>query len=256
MSKIIPKSPFQKLSIILITALCLLYILLIRATINAMQQYNQLQESTDTYIACLNANAQLAAGSDYLTEQARMYVVTQDEQNLQNYFAEAEETRRRERAINELAAYEANNATYDYLMAALDASNLLMQREFYAMKLTALAQEISEEDMPQSLQSTMITDEDLALSAEDMLAKAQNLVFNERYNLSKETISDNLEYAIDNLLNITRKEQQNAQKHLHLTMREQAVLLSVLVLGNALLFTLFQARRRHRQQRMAFQPSK
>ena len=244
--KIKPKNLYQKVNLILILTSCLFYILLIRTTINAVTQYNRLQDFTETYIACQKADAQLAAGSDYLTEQARMYVITQDEQNLLNYFAEAEETRRRERAINELAAYQPQNATYDYLTAALDASNLLMQREFYAMKLTALAQGTKPGDMPESLQNIILIDEDLILSSEEMLTKAQDLVFNERYNLSKNTINKNLEYAISSLLNTTIQEQQNAKQNLDQTINVQFVLISILFLENLLLAALFWLHHKHR----------
>ena len=243
--KIKPKNLYQKLNLILILTSCLFYILLIRTTINAVTQYNRLQDFTETYIACQKADAQLAAGSDYLTEQARMFII-QDEQNLLNYFAEAEETRRRERAINDLAAYQPQNATYDYLTAALDASNLLMQREFYAMKLTALAQGKKPEDMPASLQNIILIDEDLNLTPEEMLTKAQDLVFNERYNLSKNTINKNLEYAISSLLNTTIQEQQNAKQNLNRTINVQFVLISILFLENLLLAALFWLHHKHR----------
>ncbi len=242
----------QKLSIFLIVTSCLLYILLIHATLDATAQYSKLQEFTNTFIACQSADAQLAAGSDYLTEQARMYVVTQNEQNLQNYFAEADETRRRERAINQLAAYQAKNAAYDYLMDALDASNLLMQREFYAMKLTALSQEMAEEDLPASLQNTIITVEDLQLSPQEMLIKAQDLVFNERYTLSKNMISADLELAISSLLDNTRQEQHNAQQKLQSIMNRQCIFICLLFAENVLLLILLLRRRQHKPA----QPSK
>lgn len=251
-----PQRLFQKISLILILTSCLFYILLIRATLNATAQYDRLQEFTDTYIACQKANAQLAAGSAYLTEQARMYVITQNEQYLNNYFAEAEETRRRERAINELAAYQPQNAAYDYLTAALDASNLLMQREFYAIKLTAFAKGIAPEEMPASLQNTMIIAEDLALTTDEMLNKAQDLVFNERYNLSKDTINKNLNSAINSLLNNAVQEQQSARQNLHQTMNEQFVLIAILFLENLLLAALLWLRRKRRPPQTSFQPSR
>lgn len=232
---------FHKISIFLFLTLCLFYILLIRATLNAAEQYNRLQTFTNTFFDCQKADAQLAAGSDYLTDQVRTYVVTQDEQYMENYFAEAEKNRRRERAINDLAAYEAKNASYDYLMATLDASNLLMQREFYAMKLTALAQGIAVDELPESLQNTMITTEDQLLSPQEMLSKAQDLVFNERYNLTRSTINKKLEYAISSLLSVTTQEQQNARQALQRTMREQAVLIGVLFIENILLLALYIA---------------
>lgn len=242
---------FQKLSLFLIFTSCLLYILLIHATLDATAQYSKLQEFTNTFIACQSADAQLAAGSDYLTEQARMYVVTQNEQNLQNYFAEADETRRRERAINQLASYQSKNAAYDYLMDALDASNLLMQREFYAMKLTALTQEIPEEEMPVSLQNTLITVEDMQLSKQEMLTKAQDLVFNERYAISKNMINDDLELAISSLLDATMQEQHSAQQKLQNILNRQCIFICLLFAENILLAFLLmrQHRRKHQESK-------
>ena len=55
-----------------------LYVLLIVATINASKEYKTMVTATDEYIDSQSYAAQIADGSNYLTEQIRLYVMTMD----------------------------------------------------------------------------------------------------------------------------------------------------------------------------------
>ena len=95
--KVTSKNPIKgirlrTINIGMISISCILYILLIWATIHAWQKYEHLVSSTDEYIQCEKNAALVADGSNYLTEQVRLYTVTLDEQYVQNYFTEVYET--------------------------------------------------------------------------------------------------------------------------------------------------------------------
>ena len=62
------------------------------------REFRVLQTTTEQYILCEKAATNLQDGSDYLTEQVRLYVMTGQQTYLDNYFEEANHTRRRENA--------------------------------------------------------------------------------------------------------------------------------------------------------------
>ena len=57
--------------------------------------------STEQYITCENAAKQLQDGSDYLSEQVRLYAMTEEVKYMDLYFTEANKTRRRENALED-----------------------------------------------------------------------------------------------------------------------------------------------------------
>ena len=67
--------------------------------VKGAQEFRELREATDQYIVCEKAAKQLQDGSDYLTEQVRLYAMTGDTQYREAYFQEADGTKRRETEI-------------------------------------------------------------------------------------------------------------------------------------------------------------
>ena len=62
-------------------------------------EVKRFEDATDQYIVCENAARQLQDGSDYLTEQVRLYAMTGERNYLDQYFEEADVTKRREQAL-------------------------------------------------------------------------------------------------------------------------------------------------------------
>lgn len=83
----------------------------------------------------------ISLGSDYLTEQARLYVITKDQLHADAYFMETDVTRRRERALLEIEKQLSGDdeITLQLSKDALKLSNALMDLELHAMKLAALS---------------------------------------------------------------------------------------------------------------------
>lgn len=65
-------------------------------------EVKRFEDATDQYIVCENAARQLQDGSDYLTEQVRLYAMTGERNYLDQYFEEADVTKRREQALESL----------------------------------------------------------------------------------------------------------------------------------------------------------
>ena len=63
----------RTLNLVLILASCVLYILVIYATVHAAMEYKAMVTDTDNYIECEKNAALVSDGSDYLTQQNRRW---------------------------------------------------------------------------------------------------------------------------------------------------------------------------------------
>lgn len=144
------------------------------------QTYNEFEKATDNYLECESAANDMKEASNYLTIQVRSFIVTQDIEYLDNYFEEASVNLRREKAVATLEKLDANDSIY--LSEALAESVELMDVEYYAMKLVCEAkgyQSLGENAAV--LESFELRPEDAALSPDDKIALATELVFSDEY---------------------------------------------------------------------------
>ena len=227
----------QTLNLFMISTSCILYVLLLFATVHALQNYDKMVSATEDANACQKNASLVSEGSDYLTEQVRLFAVTMDKQYMENYFKELKLTRRRDTALENLKDYDIDNETYHYLTTALEHSNELIQTEFYSIKLISAANKIQTESYP-DITNLKLTPDDAALSPEDMIKKAQDMVFGTDYQNFKKAISENITNFLDQIVIDAQLKQQNRTLNLHQTMRNQQVLISILFIENILFFIL------------------
>lgn len=228
----------RSLNLIMLSVSCILYILLIFATIQSMQRYEAMVSTTNDHIACEEITSLVANGSNYLTEQVRLYTMTFDTQHMDNYFTEAYTTRRRDTALEQLQNYHIDNQAYDFLSTALDNSNQLMAREVYAMKLVSIAQEYDSSSLHEDIQNARLTKEDQGLSPEEMIEKARDMVFGTVYQESKALIMENISYFVDSVIEYTQQNQTESSEVLKHTLLRQLILISILFVENLIVFFL------------------
>ena len=180
----------RKRTTLVITAVALLIsVLLILATFDTNARYSEVHATTDRYIQWQKDASALQAGSDYLTEQARGFAETGDRVYLDNYFTEAEETRRRDHAVARIHDYVGDAPAYRALAAAMEESLALMDREYYSMRLKIDACAYDVDDYPEALRKVTLSETDAALSPEEKNALARSKVFDLDYRGKKEAIS-------------------------------------------------------------------
>lgn len=227
----------QTLNLFMISTSCILYVLLLFATVHALQNYDRMVSATEDANACQKNASLISEGSDYLTKQVRLFAVTMDKQYMENYFKELKITRRRDTALENLKNYDINKETYHYLTTALEHSNELIQTEFYSIKLISVANKIQTEQFP-DITNLNLTPDDAALSREEMIKKSQEMVFGTDYHNFKKAISENITNFLDQIVIDARLKQQNRTLDLHQTMRNQQILISILFIENILFFIL------------------
>lgn len=174
------------------------------------KKFYVLQSATEQYIACENAAKQLQDGSDYLTEQVRLYAMTGQREYRDLYFEESEITRRRETALESIQEYFDGTSVFAALQSAMECSEKLMQTEYYSMRLTAQAQGEEESTWPESIQTTKLADEDEKLSKEEKLQKAQEIVCDDEYQDARTEITRNVTECMNGLIEQTRNSQGRA----------------------------------------------
>lgn len=188
----------------------ILVILFVLLSIYGTRNFQMLEDSTDQYLTCERAALKLQRGSDILTEQVRLYVMTGQKKYLDGYFEEANVTKHRETAITDLKESFDNAPILLNLEAALKDSRELMEQEYYAMRLAAAGFGVSQESLPEEVKAVTLTEEDQALSSEEKLTKAQSLVSDDAYQTSKEKISGKAESCMKELAETTKNQQSKA----------------------------------------------
>ncbi len=214
---------------VIITIALILAVLLMVVTVDATKSYREMRQATDQYIESQIDAAQLEAASDYLTEQVRAFVVTGEKQYLDNYFEEANVTKRRDSALESLDHIISGKDTLGYLSSALDYSNELMEVEFYAMKLKAESIGLSS-SLPEEIASVALSSSDAIISREAKSQKALTLVFDSEYHRYKDLIKTNVDLCTNSLISDTRTRETESSDHMLRMVHLQEVLLAVMVL--------------------------
>lgn len=171
----------SKLSLIVTITLT---IICVAISTYGLQKYAVLRNSFQEYVSCESAILKFVKGSDTLTEQARLAASTGEITYIDGYFQEANVDKNREKAIEEIAAYEGNEEAVKLLEESMQNSKDLMQTEYYVMRLVEEANGTSISSWPQELQNIELDEADKALSAEEKLQRAQNLMSNSDYELA------------------------------------------------------------------------
>ena len=231
----------HRMGIVMIVAAGVLYALLAATTLRASRALTSTYEAMDDLMACMWSGNLLADGSDYLTEQARLYAVTSDSRYLDNYFTEIREDRRREEALELLARYHPDTATYAYLQSALESSHDLVYREMYALRLILTAANREEAAFPPEIQDVVLEEEDRNLPADAMRQKAVDMIFGKEYQEIKEQIRSQIDFYLESVQNAIQLRMEKNHGSMQLIMGEHQIMVLILFAATvvAFLFVIF-----------------
>lgn len=210
-----------------------LMVFLLFSIFQTIQSFNSLSDATDTYIELQEAADNLMKASDYLTDEAQCYTVLGDRKHMENYFTEAEVTRRRELAIEAMEERLPDSGALRALKDAMKESVSLMDREYYAMTLMMMAQ--GDEAVPEAMKDVAVSPEDLKLPAEDKMQLAREMMHDDGYYNQKNMIRSNLTHCIEELKSGTRDTQSSMQASVHSKLVGMVILIVGQSLGTILL---------------------
>ena len=228
----------QKVSTWNITITIIVALLFIVVSVAGEREFGVLRNTTEQYIVCENAAKQLQDGSDYLTEQVRLYAMTGEQKYRDLYFEEANTTRRRENALEELGRYFEGSDAIAALQSALQMSQELMQSEYYSMCLVEEADGEEKAAWPEELQNVELSGEDAALADDEKRQKAQELICSSEYQEVRDRITDSVSQCMADLIARTRNSQGRASSifsDMYLKLEIGIVILAVLMLSMCLI---------------------
>ena len=185
--------------------------LLVFSVVYISQKNEEINVSTQNYIILKSAANDVELASDDLTNDVRLFVTTAKKEYMDSYFVEANETRRRENAIDiihELTEGTSIHETvHNDVTEAYNESKTLMNLEFYEMKLICLNKGVSFDEYPEVANYEI----DSSLPVSEYFNEAMGAVFGDEYMQSKNIIIskvDNAIKTIDDLMekNISRSE--------------------------------------------------
>ena len=221
----------QRLNRIMAFVAVLLGIALVAASLSTNRSFSELEKATEGYIRARKDVADMQAGSDYLTDRVRTFIVTGDPDSAADFFYEVEVTRRRDLAVESMEQTLSGSDSARYLSAALQASNQLAEIERYAMKLAAAGNGLDIGTLPAALGTVTLTAADEALSAEEKLVKAREMVFDATYQAYKEDIRENLALCEQALIGETEDVQKKSTDRLENALTAQTLLIAIVVMA-------------------------
>lgn len=228
----------RTVSYVMIFLSVVLYLVLIFAMYKVSDEYEVAVAATDDYIKCDAQATEIINASNYLTEQIQLYVMTGKIEYAKAYFEEANVKKRRENALAVLQEHKVHPETNRFIEEAIARSNKLMEREIYAIKLTALSHHADLKELPEVVQNVELEEEDKFLTLYEMKEKARSIIFGTGYQDAKDLIMNNADYFISEVVSNTYKEQQFSFSSLNHTINMSKIYLSVLFLLNLVTFTM------------------
>jgi len=206
------------------------------------REFNEVQQSTSDYMSWKQTALDVREASDYLTDQVRYYVFNKNKMYMDNYFEEANVTKRRDKAIEVIEEYLPNTDALKGLQEAVERSNALMEDEYYAMRLIVESEHIDmDETYPDEIQDVVLSDQDLALSDNDKYDLALELVIGEKYLQDKDFIVHKVAYAISQIDTMMEEDviaSTTSLKHI-LIIQRILIIANILIIGGAIFFIYF-----------------
>lgn len=196
-------------------------------------------KSNENYIAIKQASNDVQLASDYLTSQVRLFVVNADKEYMDLYFEEANDTQRRQKAIETVHKLTEGTTIHDQvhesLSKAVDESMDLMNLEFFAMKLICV-----DESIPCSMYKEVYDVDVSSVPAENRKSEAVKAVLGTEYGEKKKIITKNVNDAFKIVDDLIGKNTEHEAKNLkNLIFFQTAVIFAHIVFVVVVILLIF-----------------
>ena len=209
----------------------LLSVLVMMLVARLQRGFIELYDSTEHYIVCVNTAREMQDGSNYLTEQARLFTLWGDIEHLDNYFTEENETRRVDLSAEKLQEYSGESDSFAYITTAFQLSRALTKIEYRAMRLMVEATGVDPAEWPQELLDTVLSEEEAALSKYEKVEAAQHLLRSRTYQEKRDGIAASITAYRDTMAAVTRDQQTKAAGRLSASLWQLGIYSVLLVVS-------------------------
>ena len=213
----------------LIVITIVMSVVMVYSTIRLSSSFTRVTDATEEHLNLEKAAMELMDASDFLTEKVQRFTIGGDRRFMDEYFEEAFKSHRREEAVSRMNAEPAADAARDKLEKAMDASVKLMDQEYYAMRLVVEAKKYA--DYPQQLRDVVLNEEDAALSSEEKMIRATELVLNDDYYNQKDRVRAGMQESLQEIDKLTRGVESAEHAELQSDLRLVRVIILLLVVA-------------------------
>ena len=215
----------QSLSLWLVAFTLIISVLIGIGIVQVMKDYYELAQRTREYVFAQEDARDLLFGSNYLTDQARLYAVTKDHDYAEAYFTEVHETRRRDLALEALEVHlrERNEDALNTSKEAMELSNALMVLEIHSMKLAALSAGEDMGSLAREIQDYQLTEEELSWTAQQQADASMELVFGEEYRAMKGQIEAKMSDVTRSVIEICERDQAESESTMKNALIRQSI---------------------------------
>lgn len=215
----------QSLSLWLVAFTLIISVLIGIGIVQVMKDYYELAQRTREYVFAQEDARDLLFGSNYLTDQARLYAVTKDHVYAEAYFTEVHESRRRDLALEALEVHlrERNEDALNTSKEAMELSNALMVLEIHSMKLAALSAGEDMGSLAREIQDYQLTEEELSWTAQQQADASMELVFGEEYRAMKGQIEAKMSDVTRSVIEICERDQAESESTMKNALIRQSI---------------------------------
>lgn len=154
----------------------------IREVNQCMREENQIDMN---HRECENLGRSLAAGSGYLTDEVWYFIATGDIVHINNYWKEIQESKSREKAVEELRSLSVTKEEMNLIEEAKSISDRLIPGETWAMRAAAEVYGLDVSMLPIEVAAVELTPEELNLTSEQLHQLALDYIFGPDYKNQK-----------------------------------------------------------------------
>lgn len=215
----------QSLSLWLVAFTLIISVLIGIGIVQVMKDYYELAQRTREYVFAQEDARDLLFGSNYLTDQARLYAVTKDHDYAEAYFTEVHESRRRDLALEALEVHlrGRNEDALNTSKEAMELSNALMVLEIHSMKLAALSAGEDMGSLVREIQDYRLTEEELSWTAQQQADASMELVFGEEYRAMKGQIEAKMSDVTRSVIEICERDQAESESTMKNALIRQSI---------------------------------
>lgn len=183
----------------IITAVVFAAVIFLLLSVSA--HFELVNASIDKFLVSQKSSKMIQDSASYLTEQARLFVITHETEYAESYLREKNVNRSRERALEQLQTVcSTDDLAYLRLQIAQSQAENLISVEIYAIKLVyeSLKDRMKKQRMklPESIKSVNLREVDENLSPEKLQSLALNTLFGDGYLIYKKRVDENCNLTV------------------------------------------------------------
>ena len=223
---------------IVVTAIVFCFILVISNTVN--NRFHAVENAIDKFIICEQSSELIKESANYLTDQARLFVVTYKEEYVNDYLKEINVTKRQQKALSELEKVcSEKDLALQRLKIAMEQGQSLINMELYAIRLAYKVMDKDSSEIPAQIAEIPIRSIDDTVPKEKLKNTAVNNLFGEGYLIYKTRINENCRLTISAIEQQIKDELNMNATDLGTNIRRLRYLFLILLIVNVILFIAF-----------------